>query len=79
LKDSRKKYWILPKAGLKLLSNLSKKGLDKSPFLCYNEDTKREEIKDMTDPIVIKYCQNCPNWYKVGGDCSKCPHDKKGK
>jgi hypothetical protein len=47
--------------------------------LCYNEDTKREEIKDMTDPIVIKYCQNCPNWYKVGGDCSKCPHNKKGK
>ena len=28
--------------GLKLLSNLSKKGLDKSPFLCYNEGTKKK-------------------------------------
>ena len=28
---------------------------------------------------VNQNCQNCPTWYKVGGDCSNCPHNKKGK
>ena len=29
------------------------KGLDKSPFLCYNKDTKREELKAMFKKVWI--------------------------
>lgn len=38
-------------------------------------------MKVIADEIVIKYCQNCPNWYKDGGHkaCTTCPHNKKGK
>ena len=39
--------------GLKLLSNLSKKGVDKTPSLCYNEGTKREELQAMFKKVWI--------------------------
>lgn len=42
-------------AGLKLLSNLLKKGLDKSPFICYNTDTnKGKELINMKEHWMSK-------------------------
>ena len=42
----------------------SKRGVDKSPLLCYNKDNKREEPRAMKDKVImiISICAFAISW-----------------